>query len=416
MKKSTTFLISKLVVFVLVAFTSQLLLAQDVILIEKGIDDSGNPTLFNAIMADTTATGERAHPNATYRLSRGQIYPVEAGLRIDFDITIDALDDDPDKPVRPPMIIPKADPTGNLDGALIWSVAENTMKLKNLMFNGVQNTIEKNLGLRGVQLKGGKTMIDNCVFTQFTGAAIDASGGNGYRIFVTNCIIRNIQNPTAWWEGDSFISWATNGDSLVFRNNTFFNNTGHIVNSNWEDAYTNYFEFSQNTVMGGNFNVTASFATTNGVFTDNLIVDSYAMGIDTSGQKSRWVDWDGLTSAIFPIDTNDVVKMQEELGLVEADRRMETHNNAYYWSDAVKAHWASRGAQFPDPVAVFMNERDLAMYADADSYPLLNESNNIEEDPMFTDTDMQAEMDAGYAKYGTGLFDSFIPDGPAFEG
>ncbi|MCK5794729.1 MAG: T9SS type A sorting domain-containing protein, partial [Anaerolineales bacterium] len=69
-----------------------------------------------------------------------------------------------------------------------------------------------------------------------------------------------------------------------------------------------------------------------------------------------------------------------------------------------------------DPPAVFMNERDIAMYADDEAYPLLNLSNNIEEDPQLVDTDMRAEIDAGYAKYGSELCDSFIPGNPAFEG
>jgi len=407
-----TFSLFVLVLFVLGTIKVS---AQEVILIERGVDDGGKPTLYNAIMGDTTADGERAHPNATYRLSRGQIYPVENGLFMDFNVTIDAVDDDANNPTRPPMLVPFADDLGGLPYALLWAISENTMTLKNLMLNAVQNPSEKTLGSHGIVSKGGKTIIENCVITGFTGAGIDASGGNGYRIFLYNNIFRNIQSPNAWWEGDPFISWATNGDTLVMNGNTFFNNTGHDVNSNWENAYTNYFEFTHNTVYGGNFNVLASFNMTDALITDNLFVNTYAMGIDTSGQKSAWCDSDGLTSAIIPIDTNDATKMMTDLGLVEADRRVEVHNNVYFWEQGVKDYWASRGAQFPDPVCTFMNSRDLGMFADDATWPLLNQSDNIEADPQMVDAAMSTEVIAGYAKYGNELFDSFI-GGDAFEG
>jgi len=416
MKKITFKIMFKATLLLLLTSSVQMLMAQDIILIEKGLDGEGKPVLYNAIMGDTTATGERAHPNATYRLTRGEIYPVVNGLYMDFDITIDALPDDPGDPVRPPMLVPFADDLGELPYALLWSIADKTMTLKHLMFNGVQNPVEKTLGANAIVTKMGRTVIDNCVFTQFTGSPVNAGGGNGYKVYITNCVFRNIQHPTAWWEADPFMAWATNGDTLIMNNNTYFNVNGHTSNSNWENAYTNYFEFDHNTVYGGNFNVLASFAITNAVFTNNLIIDAYAMGIDTSGLNAGWCDSDGLTPAIMPIDTNDAVKMMDDLGLVEADRRAEVHNNAYFWSTEVKTHWDSRGAQFPDVVATFMNSRDIAMYADDATWPLLNESNNIEEDPILVDTDTHTEVMEGYATYGNGVFDSFLPGGPAFEG
>ena len=103
------------------------------------------------------------------------------------------------------------------------------------------------------------------------------------------------------------------------------------------------------------------------------------------------------------------------MGLVEADRRIDVHNNVYYWSDDIKNHWKGRGDQFPDPVAVFMNSRTQAMFDDDTNYPLLDESNNIEANPEFKDVAMWAEVDTGFAKYGNLLFDSFI-GGPAFDG
>ena len=404
-----------LFVLVLIALGAQKVTAQEVILIERGVDDSGKPTLYNAIMGDTTADGERAHPNAIYRLTRGQIYPVENGLYMDFNVTIDALDDNSSNPTRPPMLVPFADDLGELPYSLLISISDNSMTLKNLMFNAVQNPSEKTLGTHAISAKGGRTVIENCVITGFTAAGVDAGGGNGYKVYLLNNIFRNIQSPNAWWEGDPFISWATNGDTLVMRGNTFFNNTGHDVNTNWENAYTNYLEFSHNTVFGGNFNVLASFSITDALIVDNLFVNCYAMGIDTSGERAAWCDADALTSAIVPIDTNDATKMMTDLGLVEADRRAEVHNNVYYWEQGVKDYWASRGAQFPDPVATFMNSRDLAMYADDATWPLLNQSNNIEEDPKMVDQTMSQECIAGYAKYGNELFDSFI-GGAAFEG
>ena len=411
MKKTNLAKMIRLFLLVLLALGGNVIKAQDVILIEAGIDGDGKPTLYNTIFGDTLATGERAHPNATYRLSRGQIYPVEA-MYIDFDITIDALDGND----RPPMIVPFADGNGVLPYALFNASDTNTMVFKNLLFSGINNAAQKEIGKYAIRVKGGRTIAENCVFNGFNGGGINGMNGVGYDVHVNNCIFRNIQHPSAWWEADAMMFFAATGDSLVITNSTFFNCGGHIVNSNWINYYTNYNEFSNNTVYGGNFCVITSMSQTNSVVKNNLFVNTFAMGIDTSGQKASWVDPQGGIACIVPVDVNDPDKMMNELGLVESDRNIQVHNNVYFWSQDVRNHWASRGEQFNDTVAEFMNERTRAMFEDDVTYPLFNESNNIEVDPGMADSNMEIEVVAGYAKYGTALFDSFLPGGPRFDG
>ena len=410
--KTITFknLIMPLIITMLL-FSGNVLKSQEIILIETGLDDDGLPTLYSAILGDTIEGGERAHPNATYRLTRGVIYPSE-GLNFDFDITIDALDGEE----RPPMIVPFPDGNGSLPRALFTASATNTMVFKNILFSAINNPREKSIGKSGIKVLGGRTIVENCVFNGFVHSGIDGGTTTGYDVHVNNCIFRNIQDPSAWWQGDALFFFGSEGDSLVVTNSTFFNCGGHIVNSNWINYYTKYNEFSNNTVYGGNFCVVTSMSQTNSIINNNLFVNTFAMGIDKSGREAGWVTTDKGIACIVPVDTNDAGKMMNELGLVEADRNIQVHNNVYFWNQDVKDHWDSRGDQFDDTVALFMNQGVRAMFADNTSYPLFDETNNIELDPGMVDSEMELEVVAGFATYGTGIFDSFLPDGPKFEG
>ena len=412
MRNSTKKFVIQLFAIVLILFGGNLLNAQEIIEIPTGIDGQGKPTLFNAIMGDTTDTGDRAHPNAIYRLTRGQIYPSE-GMFIGFDFTLDAAEGSE----RPPMIVPFADVQGNLPYALISAKDSNRMTFKNILFSAINNPAQRQLGQNGVVTKSGRTTFDNCVFNGFTGGGITGMNSIGYNLHVSNCIFRNIQSATAWWEGDPIMFWAARGDTMIIEKSTFFNCGGHIVNSNWENFYTDYFKFDRNTVYGGNFNVLTSMSQTNSQITNNLFLNTYAMGIDTSGQSAGWVvPVKEETACIVPFGVNDATKMLEELDLVEADRHLEVHNNAYFWSQEVKDYWDSRGNQFPETDPQFMNDETKAFFADDTNYPLLAESNNIEEDPNMEDGDMETEVIAGFAKYGNGLYDSFLEGGPSFDG
>ena len=259
-----------------------------------------------------------------------------------------------------------------------------------------------------MNIKSGKVVVENCIFNGFDQGAIGGQGTKHYNLHVNNTIFRNCQGVTKWWEGAPIMLWAALGDTLIITNSTFFNNTTVVV-SNWLQHYTKYYRFMHNTVYTTGGVGQSSFAQTDSEISDNLFINIFAFGIDTTGYEHGEGALPGEQTSIIPVAENDVEKMKEEIGVEsEADRKIIVHNNVYFWSQEVKDYWASRGDQFPPPEynPVFMNERTLSMFNDDEAYPLFDESGNIEADPGFVDTEMESRVIAGFLERGDLLYDS----------
>ena len=401
MKKITKITGIKLFAIALLLGASQLLTAQDTIInVPLGLVD-GHGALFDAIMGDVDDNGDRLHPNATYRLTRGQIYPVPE-MHFNFNITIDAADGEG----KPPMIVPEKDLSGDLPYAMFFQMDSNAVTLKNLMFSAI--SFDKSIIDYGISIKSGKVVVENCIFHGFDQGAIGGQGAKHYNLHVNNTIFRNNQGVKRWWEGAPIMLWAGLGDTLSITNSTFFNNTTVVV-SNWEQHYTKYYKFSHNTVYGTGGVGQSSFAQTNSEITDNMFINIFAFGIDTTGYEHGEGALPGDQTCIVPVGENDVEKMKEQIGVEsEADRKMIVRNNVYFWSQEVKDYWASRGEQFPPASLnpVFMNPETMAMFDDEVAYPLFDESDNIEADPGFVDSEMEAKVIAGFLERGDILYDS----------
>ena len=401
MKKIVHSSVMKLIAAALLLVVSQVLIAQDTIInVPLGVVD-GKGALYDAIMNDVDDEGNRLHPNATYRLSRGQIYPVPE-MHFNFDVTIDAEDGED----RPPMVIPEKSVSGTYPYALFYQVASYSLTCKNILFSGIG--FDKSIIDYGLSIISGKVVIENCIFHGFDQGAIGGQNSKHYNLHVNNTIFRNNQGVERWWEGAPIMLWAALGDTLSITNSTFFNNTTVVV-SNWEQHYTKYYKFSHNTVYGTGGVGQSSFAQTDSEITDNLFINIFAFGIDTAGYEHGEGALPGDQTCIVPVGENDVEKMKEEIGVEsEAERKMIVHNNVYFWSQEVKDYWASRGEQFPPASLnpVFMNPETLAMFDDETAYPLFDESDNIEADPGFVDSEMEAKVIAGFLERGDILYDS----------
>lgn len=401
MKRIVTLSSKKLIVFALFLAASQILIAQDTIInVPLGVVD-GKGALFDAIMGDVNEEGERLHPNATYRLSRGQVYPVPE-MHFDFNITIDAEEGED----KPPMVIPEKSVLGDLPYALFYQEDSSSLTCKNIIFSGV--SFDKSIIDYGLNIRSGKVVIEGCIFHGFDQGAIGGQGAKHYNLHVNNTIFRNNQGVKRWWEGAPIMLWAALGDTLSITNSTFFNNTTVVV-SNWEQHYTKYYRFNNNTVYGTGGVGQSAFAQTDSEIRNNLFINIFAFGIDTTGYEHGEGALPGDQTSIVPVGENDVEKMKEEIGVEsEADRKIIVRNNVYFWSQEVKDYWASRGEQFPpaDKNPVFMNPETLAMFNDEVAYPLFDESDNIEADPGFVDSEMEAKVIAGFLERGDILYDS----------
>jgi len=406
--KTFTLILSNLILVAMMIMGSPKLLAQSDTVVVPAFDENSQPALYDFIIGDTTATGERNNPERVYKLQRGLVYPLKRTMAIDFDLTMIADEDDPSSPVRPPMLIAIENNDGDRPNPLLFSNKIGcTIILKNLIFQGVPADKGKT-GVQRTAIQGAadstRMFIDHCVFNGYRHSSV-AMWRKGYKLYITNTIFRYGQANKSWWEGVSIMGWDVHGDSLVVENCTFFDNTAAALNIGKTNSFVNYVKFDHNTVMGSQFNVLYTFGQTNAYITNNLFIDTYAMGIDSGGVAAGWVDMDNLQGSIVPVDTNDADILMEEMGITEADRVMEVRNNVYWWADTIKKYWVARNFPWGDTNNVFMNTRDRSMFNDDANYPHLTETGNIEADPGF-DPVLEKKVVEGFITYGNMLYDA----------
>ena len=393
-----------LILAVLFVFSKQLAAQDTVISVPIGIVD-GKGALYEAIMGDVDDNGDRLYPNATYRLARDQVYPIPE-MGFNFNITIDAEEGEG----RPPMIIPE----GNDIYTMLRQSKSSSFTLKGLIISGIG--FDKSIVRWGLYVAIGKVVIEDCIFNGFDNGAICGMGVDHYNVQVNNSIFRNCQGVNNWWEGTPLMFWDGLGDTLIVTNSTFFNNTSTIISDNtWfnhgsnvpHSFYTKHYRFCYNTVYGSGGGQT-SFAQTNSEISNNLFINTFAIGIDTAGYEHGEGAWPGEQTCIVPVSENDTDDMKAKTGVESnAERKIVVQNNVYFWSQEVLDNWAARGELFP-PVSnnpTFMNERSQTMFDDSDAYPLFEESGNIEADPMFIDSEMETKVIAGFNDRADVLYD-----------
>lgn len=397
----------KLIAFTCLIAVSQLLTAQDTII---HVPTGGAGVLYNAIMGDVDASGDRLHPNATYRLARRQVYPIPA-MTFNFNIIIDAEEGEG----RPPMIVPQVKGLYTM----LRQSSTSSLTLKDIMISGIGS--DKSIATWGLYVAQGKVVIENCIFNGFNSGAICGMGVYHYNVQVNNSIFRNCQGINNWWEGTPLMFWDALGDTLMVTNSTFFNNTTNVISDvTWfnhgstkiNSFYSKYHRFCHNTVYGSCGGLT-TYTQINSEISDNLFVNTFAMGIDTAGYDHGEGAWPGEQTCILPFSKNDSDDMKIKTGIEsEADRKIIVRNNIYFWSQKTIDYWASWGDAFPPASQnpIFMNERSLTMFNDNNAYPLLEESDNIEADPMFVDTVMEAKVLAGFFERGDVLYEPVATD------
>ena len=397
--------IFNLVIFLFVVLFSNSIFSQTIIDVPSVIDGDPLGALNKTILGDTTASGERAHPDAIYRLARNTVYLIDAPITINFNFTLIAADDDG---TRPPMLARGVDAEGvALKKYFLFKGDSLNIKIKGIIFQGVkldQDAYDK-MGALYFYGDYGKYTIDNCIFNGIGTSNLHVKNTNNAVMIITNCIFSNGLRSNRPWSG-YVASFRSNADTLIMRNNTYFNGGGYIF-MNLKNLFK-YAEFDHNTVYMNSISGTWMPFLTNAKFTNNLIYGDLFIGQFKNEWEGGWHGPGGKHGIITltELDSLSIVTS----GLTEADRKIDVSNNVYAWPQEFKDWYATVDSAGGLEQELWMNDIADSMFNDAVHYPNLTAENNIEADPGFIKTEMHTEVvstalafSKGFREFGAAL-------------
>lgn len=343
--------------------------SSDTLVVPTTVDGDATTALRLTIMGDTSAAGVRQH--SVYKLTRGEIYYLDATLSFDFDIVLVA-DGDGSNSTKPPVIAPAILSDGSTIDDYFHLYKNGTFK--NIYFTHIRpDTSGYNWGAAlSVESDSTKLVADNCVFDGFVYAVMNSAYFTNAR--VTNCEVRNGLHPTSWFAGSFFFSAIkTQCDSLVLVNNTFFNTGAYflVLEEPW-----NFVRIEHNTVFTNHVNPFYTPWLLNARVKSNVFFGTLAEGQRQEEIVGGWFDWDSQPSSTISYDT-----LPSSYGVSEADRFIHVDNNAYYWPSGMTSYWAARDTL---TAPVWMNSRTSNMFSDNTTWASFEQSNNVNVDPSFS--------------------------------
>ncbi len=395
-----------LVILLAVFFLSGITFAQDVIPVPDGV------TLNGFISGDTLANGDRAHPNAIYKLTRGKVYFQDQTMNLDFNFTLVADDDDPANPTRPPMVARGIDAQGAYTRILYQCYNDDIkIKVKNILFQGMptdEQIVSGNVYLFTLSGKNIRLEATNCIFNYWTGNVIEnkSYGLENFTLILKDNIFRNNVALESAYSGYSYVGGAkVKQDSIIFHNNTFFNISAYII---YSKEYTGTFEFLHNTLFTSCKGSLRLPNLINAHFEDNLIYNYQTVAQDSA----HWLSKHYAMVQIREINADGLA----EAGIASnADRIVSYKNNVYGWDQRVKDFWSEYNLYH----VPWMGPITDSLFGIYDNFI---DENNIEANPGFDATmstavlDKQLAWNAIYRTTETGYADRvYAPDGKKFD-
>lgn len=400
-----------LVLVALVIFSSATrILAQNEMIVEWD-DGSGNivqDALYNAVMGDTVAGGERANLDRIYVLKAGGYYWNNKTISNNFPLQL--IGEEPTGDAHPAVVQMVTDQTSGATPGKMISCAD-ALTLKNLYLIGSDE-----LGSSGyyqpieVNAVGKRFIIDNCVFERSNFAIVAFAGGSDNDLFITNCVYRNLQEdvPTQQWCGRGLSVW-TDIDTVIIENNTFFNVNMCAVQI--ENGAASYLRFNHNTLV----NIGRAFTSTTNVwwreayFTNNLLVNVWWHGeglCDYGVTYAPGRDPRAYTTGQFPI-----VDMPSRYG-TNKGRRILFANTAAYLDPFFTTHYGDTIRTQPFVNAI--TDSFFTTFSPANGGQMvIKDTTWLTTKPAFTaDPNTPAQLEAmwnhitasrGYQYYGTGV-------------
>jgi hypothetical protein len=338
---------------------------------EIGGDPFGAINKF--IIGDTTDTGERVNLDRYYKLEKNKIYFLNGIFFSDFDLRLIA--DDVEEGEVPPIVASTVGSDGILQ--LIQFKLFANGYIKNIIF---QMTPPSGIGESNACFflsgEGSNYVFDNVKIEWglWTGMVTEKPVN---KIVVKNCYFRNPQHKTNIWNGRGVGFFQENpADSVIMQNNTFFNMNSFAFFADISSIPPDYLLFDHNTIVNSMKFPIHSFWLPNAKVTNNIFYNAHSYGEnadDRVGQDPDLLQYGIINISAIPSD------LLEYYDIEEGDRSYRVANNAFFYADPIKDYW---GVYSLDPTP-FMNERVVAMFNDNASFPFLEVSSTITEDPDF---------------------------------
>ncbi|MBN2426649.1 MAG: T9SS type A sorting domain-containing protein [Calditrichaceae bacterium] len=326
--------------------------------------------LNEAIKADTTAGGDRAHK--VYKLLNNYHYILTEVIQADFPLVIVA--DPSDAENRPPIIRCGL----REDGSPVnrWWVLFNDATFKNIWMSGIN--VDGNGPIdwisQEVNTSNKRIIYQGCIIEfPYTWWATFADWGSNNTYIMENCISQYVGNPTgATWNGAVFSGGTM--DSVIQRNCTFFDFGCYAYNG---QAY--YLEFDHNTYVNCMMHPIMNHAHIKAIYTNNLFVNCHAFS-DDYDEITRHHDAEVKGLMNYAESTWDKTVLDSLYGpggayeknydpngdgeLTEGELVWELKNNVWWYTQPIKDYWDMFDAVVENP---WMNNYNIAMFQSADS-------------------------------------------------
>lgn len=415
MKQFVTVAFCVVLVALLVAPTS--VFAQTLTVYAKG------PTLNTVIQGDTSAAGARLH-NVYQLVSRDTTYLFDATITFKSGVSIIGVADPTTGKL--PCIQPAVLLDNSITG-LLFTLTGTGAKytFQNLYLLGIATDNNVNYGGgQAIQVSSDsiRLAVDNVVFEQWSQFAIGYSA-NWNKFFITNCKFRNMTTlPTQWYVGELLRNenylGAFKTDTIFIKYNTMLCVSGYATAAT--SGIVKYYEFSHNNVVYTFKNPFFLDRMVNAKFNDNVFYGVYAGGQNMTEFNGGWDSFTAQTVASIitmgPLDSTTAADLLGHASTGAADpaaealRKIEVKNNVYFWPSGLTTFWTAwNDTAHVDSIytPVFMNSQSQAMFSNASSYPLLDDSGNQNVDPGFGAT-IPGVLNAGTANAnGDGLLQWF---------
>ena len=335
------------------------------------LNSGGEPlgALNEAIKADTTAAGDRAH--TVYKLQRGAQYILTEIIQADFPLVIVADAPGTDVTTRPPIIRCGVKEDGNSVNR--WYAPYKGATFKNVWFSGINLDGTGPIDWIAVEAQGEGTrfVFEGCIIEfPYTWWATFGDYGVNNTYIMEDCICQYVGNPTgATWNGAVF-SGGTPMDTLIQRNCTFYDFGCYAFNSR---AF--YVELDHNTYVNCMMHPIMNHEQVQKIFTNNLFVNCHAFS-DDYDEITRHHDAEvkGLMNyAEVPWNAQLLDSLYGPGGdygfnydpngdgtLTEGELVWELKNNVWWYTQPIKDYWDMFGQVVANP---WMNNYNKAMFA-----------------------------------------------------
>lgn len=303
------------------------LTGQRIVPIEPGVN-----TIGNTISADTTETGDRVDQNTIYELRRNGVYKTQFEItNIGFPLHIRAEAGEGSMPILQ---------TTPFEGGEIPRpfTIQNDLTIEGIYITSYSDNINFNTRIIRATNRGARVILRDCW--------IDGSGQSAVRfdspgafLIMENCVVSHIGRPDNTGNGrviDVRGDGGVGADTLIIRNNTFYNITRRLVRFNG-GLGSYYMEVDHNTFVNSIVQFTYFDQSVKVRITNNLLVNPSVEGL----ARQSSID-------LIKADELNTQSIYDSAGFTDLDREVFISNNWLHYQPNLEQQWADSLVSPPD--------------------------------------------------------------------